>query len=87
MPANMLPTPHHQITPNQTPNIDRDHRHRPHNPPPQVRPSHHSLYQRFSQPPEHIYEPPVNFRENSPRLYGPCGTIRYAAPDGKPYSA
>lgn len=34
------------------------------------------------QPPEPIYEPPINFRENSPRLYGPCGTIRYAQPDG-----
>ena len=33
--------------------------------------------------PEPIYEPPINFRENSPRLYGPCGTIRYAQPDGK----
>jgi hypothetical protein len=31
--------------------------------------------------PEPIYEPPINFRENSPRLYGPCGTIRYAQPD------
>ena len=45
MPANMLPTPHHQITPNQTPNIDRDHRHRPHNPPPQVcHRSHYGLF-------------------------------------------
>jgi hypothetical protein len=33
--------------------------------------------------PEPIYEPPINFRENSPRLYGPCGTIRYAQPDGE----
>jgi len=29
-----------------------------------------------------IYEPPANFRDQSRRIYGPIGTIRYASPEG-----